>query len=71
MKMHRNCFVASIVCTFYAAIFAGRSLADPLPGETVKFQQTPMVTTFISGQAYFTVSPGSGSASERPAKIAA
>jgi len=36
-----------------AAFFAGSAQADPLPGETLKFDQKPMVNTAIQGQIYF------------------
>jgi hypothetical protein len=53
MKPHFNRFVAFVACTIPAASFAGRALADPLPNETLKFGQQPMVNTAITGQIYF------------------
>ena len=52
MNLHFNRFVALIAC-MSAAIFTARSLADPLPGQTPKFTQQPMVNTAIGGQIYF------------------
>jgi hypothetical protein len=42
--------LAAIAC---AAIFATSAAADPLPGEVLKFNQSPMVATPIAGNLYF------------------
>ncbi|HEY7088998.1 MAG TPA: hypothetical protein VH518_12965 [Tepidisphaeraceae bacterium] len=53
MSLHLNRFVALTACTMLAGVSAGPLFADPLPGETPKFIQQPMVSTAISGQIYF------------------
>jgi hypothetical protein len=58
MRIHFNRFVAPrlmmlVACTICATIFSGPALADPLPGQTAKFQQQPMINTGIQGQIYF------------------
>jgi len=43
--------LAAAVCA--AAIFANSAGADPLPGQVLKFNQSPMINTAITGQTYF------------------
>jgi hypothetical protein len=52
--MNRLCFISVAVMLFIAAA-ASSGRADPLPGEVLKFQQTPMVATPIpaGGLTYY------------------
>jgi len=50
-NLHYSLTLAVAVCA--AAIFATPSQADPLPGQVLKFNQSPMIATPVAGQIYF------------------
>ena len=50
MNKHFSHTLALVAC---AAIFATSAKADPLPGQVIKFDQSPMINTAVQGQIYF------------------
>jgi PEP-CTERM motif len=49
-QVYHSLILAAAVC---AAMFATSAQADPLPGQILKFDQSPMINTAVAGQIYF------------------
>ena len=63
--------LALLAVAALSLLFATQSHADPLPGQIVKFDQSPMINTAINGQIYFghdelSTAYGVGNASSPP-----
>src|SRR5215207_10452563 len=51
--MNKHFYHALTLAAACVAIFASSAQADPLPGQILKFNQSPMIATAVAGQIYF------------------